>query len=242
MNMRARQPCAPAIPTRRAPRCAPISQQVLDYLLFATEEQAVAEARISAQGKRRRYARSTADRTTTPLQLHADRLLPAEPAVRAHRARPVRHGRRLPIISPHGHTDPAWFAGNAPFANATELLLHPGPLCVPHALQPGHRARALGVGNPASAIRARAGGCSPGTITCFAARRRGSGSTGCSPKLRARVSSRAETADHYYDTIAAALATDRLPPARAVRALQHRGHRHHRVPLDTLEHHRRDPR
>ncbi|ALE15813.1 Uronate isomerase [Altererythrobacter epoxidivorans] len=31
----------------------------------------------------------------------------------------------LQIISPHGHTDPEWFATNEPFGNATELLLHP---------------------------------------------------------------------------------------------------------------------
>jgi glucuronate isomerase len=31
----------------------------------------------------------------------------------------------LPIISPHGHTDPSWFATNAPFANPAELLITP---------------------------------------------------------------------------------------------------------------------
>jgi glucuronate isomerase len=31
----------------------------------------------------------------------------------------------LPIISPHGHTDPRWFAENAPFTNAAELLVTP---------------------------------------------------------------------------------------------------------------------
>lgn len=31
----------------------------------------------------------------------------------------------LPIISPHGHTDPVWFARNESFSNATELLVTP---------------------------------------------------------------------------------------------------------------------
>ena len=31
----------------------------------------------------------------------------------------------LPIVSPHGHTDPAWFALNAPFGDAAALLLQP---------------------------------------------------------------------------------------------------------------------
>lgn len=33
--------------------------------------------------------------------------------------------RHLPIVSPHGHTDPAWFAENEPFADAAELLVIP---------------------------------------------------------------------------------------------------------------------
>jgi len=31
----------------------------------------------------------------------------------------------LPIVSPHGHTDPAWFALNEPFGDAAALLLQP---------------------------------------------------------------------------------------------------------------------
>jgi glucuronate isomerase len=59
------------------------------------------------------------------LQLHADRLFPSQPAVRALTRQLYEHVARLPIISPHGHTDPAWFADNAAFAGATELLLQP---------------------------------------------------------------------------------------------------------------------
>ena len=35
---------------------------------------------------------------------------------------------KLPIISPHGHTDPYWFAQNENFTNATDLLVIPDPL------------------------------------------------------------------------------------------------------------------
>lgn len=59
------------------------------------------------------------------LQLHADRLFPSEPAVRALTRQLYEHVARLPIISPHGHTDPGWFADNVAFAGATELLLQP---------------------------------------------------------------------------------------------------------------------
>jgi glucuronate isomerase len=60
-----------------------------------------------------------------PLILHEDRLFPAEPAVRGVARRLYAEVKDLPIISPHGHTDPSWFALNQPFPNATELLLAP---------------------------------------------------------------------------------------------------------------------
>jgi len=59
------------------------------------------------------------------LTLHEDRLFPAEPAVRSIARRLYAEVRALPIISPHGHTDPAWFAEDAPFENPTALLLAP---------------------------------------------------------------------------------------------------------------------
>jgi len=60
-----------------------------------------------------------------PLHLHPDRLFPTEPAVRALTRQLHQHVAALAIISPHGHTDPGWFATNAPFAGATQLLLQP---------------------------------------------------------------------------------------------------------------------
>ncbi len=60
-----------------------------------------------------------------PLTLHPDRLLPADPATRAIARDLYNQVKGLPIVSPHGHTDPAWFAGNANWSNATDLLLAP---------------------------------------------------------------------------------------------------------------------
>lgn len=60
-----------------------------------------------------------------PALLHEDRLFPAEPETRNIARRLYRQVAKLPIISPHGHTDPSWFARNEPFSNATELLLTP---------------------------------------------------------------------------------------------------------------------
>ena len=60
-----------------------------------------------------------------PLLLHADRLLPADPRTRDIARALYASVADLPIVSPHGHVDPSWFAGNAHWTNATELLLAP---------------------------------------------------------------------------------------------------------------------
>ena len=59
------------------------------------------------------------------LILHPDRLFPPEAGVRDLAKRLHALVADLPIISPHGHTDPRWFADNETFRNATELLLTP---------------------------------------------------------------------------------------------------------------------
>ena len=60
-----------------------------------------------------------------PLILHPDRLFPTDPSVRPIARRLYEAVAGLPIISPHGHTDPRWFAQAQPFGNASELLLTP---------------------------------------------------------------------------------------------------------------------
>ena len=50
---------------------------------------------------------------TRPLVLSPDRLFPAEPSVRGIARRLYSLTRNLPIVSPHGHPDPAWFATDA---------------------------------------------------------------------------------------------------------------------------------
>ncbi|WP_316014116.1 glucuronate isomerase [Roseobacter sp. HKCCA0434] len=54
-----------------------------------------------------------------------DRLFPAEPALRD-RARALYESvRDLPIISPHGHCDPRWFAENDRFPDPAQLFVIP---------------------------------------------------------------------------------------------------------------------
>ncbi|MCW8126837.1 glucuronate isomerase [Microbulbifer halophilus] len=62
---------------------------------------------------------------TRPLQLHPDRLFPADKTSRDIARRLYESVVNLPIISPHGHTDPSWFADNQPFGNPADLLIKP---------------------------------------------------------------------------------------------------------------------
>ncbi|WP_423208329.1 glucuronate isomerase [Paracoccus yeei] len=57
--------------------------------------------------------------------LDQDRLFPVEPALRD-LARGLYDGiRDLPIVSPHGHTDPRWFAEDQPFPDPAQLFVTP---------------------------------------------------------------------------------------------------------------------
>lgn len=59
------------------------------------------------------------------LVLHPDRLFSPDEKQRSVARELYAKVSGLPILSPHGHTDAAWFAENAPFENATELLIKP---------------------------------------------------------------------------------------------------------------------
>ena len=57
--------------------------------------------------------------------LDSMRLLPSDPAARAISAKLYETVRDLPILSPHGHTDPAWFATDEAFPNPAALFIQP---------------------------------------------------------------------------------------------------------------------
>lgn len=64
--------------------------------------------------------------------LDPNRLFPAEPGLRAIAQRLYDGVRDLPIVSPHGHCDPRWFAENTRFPNPAELFVVPlKPIHVP---------------------------------------------------------------------------------------------------------------
>ena len=57
--------------------------------------------------------------------LDPDRLFPIEPGARGLARDLYETVRGLPIISPHGHTDPRWYAENAPFPDPAQLFVVP---------------------------------------------------------------------------------------------------------------------
>jgi glucuronate isomerase len=89
-----------------------------------------------------------------PLILHDDRLFPADPNLRPIARELYGPVQGLPIISPHGHTDPAWFATNAPFTNAAELLLAPDHYLYRMLYSQGLSMEVLGVPNRAGHVSA----------------------------------------------------------------------------------------
>ncbi len=74
-----------------------------------------------------------------------DLLFPPEAGVRS-LARDLYAGvRTLPIVSPHGHTDPRWYALNEPFADPAQLLIVPDHYIVRMLFSQGIALEDLGV-------------------------------------------------------------------------------------------------
>jgi glucuronate isomerase len=80
-----------------------------------------------------------------PLLLDPARFFPADSSVRQIAVRLFAEVEGLPIVSPHGHCDPAWFAGNAPFEDAVSLLLWPDHYLLRMLMSAGITLESLGV-------------------------------------------------------------------------------------------------
>ena len=59
------------------------------------------------------------------MPLDPDRLLPVDPAARSLARRLLAEVTPLPIVSPHGHTDPSWYALDQPFPDPARLFVVP---------------------------------------------------------------------------------------------------------------------
>jgi glucuronate isomerase len=171
--------------------------------------------------------------------IHQDRLFPADPAVRSIARSLYEHVRHLPIVSPHGHTQAAWFALNQPFPDPAKLFVQPDHYVYRMLYSQGVSMHDLEIGN-AEMKNPR------GVWRIFASHYhlfRGTPTRMWLDfafeelfGLHQRLS--AATADLYFDTIAEKLRTPEFLP----RALYERFHLEVLAttdsPLDSLEHHK----
>ena len=84
--------------------------------------------------------------TVAALALHPDRLLPAEPGVRAIARRLYDTVRELPVIAPHGHVDPRLLLDDEPFRDPASLFVTPDHYVTRLLHASGVPLDALGVG------------------------------------------------------------------------------------------------
>lgn len=77
--------------------------------------------------------------------LHPDRLLPADPALRAAARALYERVADAPLVCPHGHCEASWFVEDAAFPNATDLLITPDHYLLRMLASQGVTYRALGV-------------------------------------------------------------------------------------------------
>jgi glucuronate isomerase len=177
------------------------------------------------------------------LNLNPDRLFSPHVEVRGIARRLYAAVRDLPILSPHGHTDPEWFASNRPFANPSALFIEPDHYVYRMLYSQGVSLEALGIPDR----EGRRADVDPRDAWALFARHyhlfRGTPSRLWLDWVFANVFGMTErlsaaNADAYYDAIDAALAREQFRP----RALFDR----YRIeviattegPLDSLEHHR----
>lgn len=180
---------------------------------------------------------------TRLLRLHPDRLFPADPATRAI-ARTLYAGvKDLPIVSPHGHTDPEWFATNAPFSDPASLLIVPDHYVFRMLYSQGVPLDALGIPTVDGSATAQ----DPRTIWRLFAQHyhlfRGTPSRMWLDWVFAEVFGidvilEPATADHYYDIIDAALKTDAFRPRALFERFGIEVIATTESPLDPLDHHR----
>ncbi len=150
--------------------------------------------------------------------LHPDRLFPADHSTRTIAQRLYATIEHLPIISPHGHTQAAWFADNKPFTDPTTLFLLPDHYIYRMLYSQGDvTLEQLGIGTGTAERPVE----NPRAIWRLFAERyflfRGTPTRLWLDYvfqelfgLQERLS--ANNADHYYDTIAAKLATPEFLP------------------------------
>lgn len=86
-----------------------------------------------------------------PLDLHPDRLFPSDPSTRDLARALYATVKDLPIVSPHGHTDPQWYADDPAFPDASALFIVPDHYVFRMLYSQGVRLEELGIAPRAGA-------------------------------------------------------------------------------------------
>ncbi|MBV8682373.1 MAG: glucuronate isomerase [Caulobacteraceae bacterium] len=178
-----------------------------------------------------------------PLRLHPDRFFPADPGVREIARELFQSVERLPIISPHGHCDPAWFATDAAFADPTDLLITPDHYVLRLVHSAGVPLESLGVARLDDGWRETDRKRIWRRFAEHYHRFAGTPSRLWLDWVFAEVFGlterlNADTADTYYDAIDASLKTPRLRPRALYDAFRIEVLATTEGALDPLEHHR----
>jgi glucuronate isomerase len=79
--------------------------------------------------------------------LNEDRLFPADPSTRSVARRLYSSIRNLPIVSPHGHADPRWFAEDESFPDPAQLFVVPDHYIYRMLYSQGVSLEQLGIGS-----------------------------------------------------------------------------------------------
>jgi glucuronate isomerase len=179
-----------------------------------------------------------------PLDLHPDRLFPAERTARDLARRLYVEVKDLPIVSPHGHTDPQWYADDEPFPNASALFITPDHYVFRMLYSQGVPLEALGIprrdGVPVERDARRIGHTFAahyhlvrGTPTRTWLDHAFSTVFGIDERLTA------ESADRYFDRINERLATPQFRPRALFDRFNIEVIATTESPLDPLVHHRK---
>jgi len=185
---------------------------------------------------------------TIPLELHPDRLFPADPSIRDLARALYATVKDLPIVSPHGHTDPQWYADDPAFPDASALFITPDHYVFRMLYSQGLRLEDLGIPTRTDAKDAQPIETDSRKIwRTFAAHYhlfRGTPTRlwldhafhtvfGIDERLTA------ESADRYFDHINACLARPEFRPRALFERFDIEVIATTESPLDPLDHHRR---
>jgi glucuronate isomerase len=175
------------------------------------------------------------------------RLFPSEPAARAVSAKLYETVRELPILSPHGHCDPAWFAKNEAFPNPAALFIQPDHYIFRMLYSQGISLESLGIPQTGPQSDGKPQAADPREVWRIFAKNyylfRGTPTRlwfdySLSQNFGLKERLRPENADEYYDAIDRALQTPEFRPRALFEKFNIEVLSTTDSPLDTLEYHK----